>query len=382
MRPRYDVVVVGAGPAGSATAALLAGRGARVALVDRATFPRPKPCAEYLNPAAVALLERLGVLAAVRARGPAVVRGMRIVAPSGAEATGWFGPAHGLALPREILDTVLVEHAVARGAELLDHTVADALDGSRHVTLRTSQGISRVAADLVVAADGLHSRFARHVVRHRHATSTRIALVTHYARVPGMRELGEMHVTPYGYVGIAPVGGDLVNVSVVVDRDRESPERHAAAWFDALITRVPDVAGRLAGGRRVDRVRGVGPFGRRAARAWGKRLLLVGDAAEFFDPFTGDGIWAALRGAELAANAAAAPDRLAPYGAARRRAFTGKWIVERLVSAAVGRPKLFDHIARRLARRSGLIDALVGVCGHQLPARRVLHPAFVLRLLA
>jgi flavin-dependent dehydrogenase len=167
-----------------------------------------------------------------------------------------------------------------------------------------------------------------------------------------------------------------------VDRSRRTPHRDAVAWLEALIAEVPEIAHRLAAGRRVDRVRGVGPFGRRATRAWANRLVLVGDAADFFDPFTGDGIWAALRGAELVAHAATAPDRLAAYGAARRRAFAGKWIVERMISAAVGRPSLFDHVARRLARRSGLIDTLVGVCGHQRPSRQVLAPGFILRMIS
>ena len=382
MRARHDAVVVGAGPAGSATAALLAARGAHVVLVDRATFPRPKPCAEYLSPATVTLLDRLDALPAVRIAGGAVVRGMRIVAPDGTEATGRFPNTPGLAIPRDLLDTALVAHAAAQGAEVVTGvTVTSLARGSGWtITLQSRRGTQTLDGDLLIGADGMHSRIARRTVGVWPSTSHRIALVTHYAGVPGMRDTGEMHVTPFGYVGIADVGGGLVSVSVVVDRRRTPPGPSAAAWFHALISRVPDIAHRLAEGRRVDRVRGVGPFGRRARRAVGHRLLLVGDAAEFFDPFTGDGIWTALRGAELVADAAAAPGGLGTYAAARRRAFASKWIVERAISAVVARPRLFNQVARRLARTPALIDTLVGVTGHVLPPSRVLQPGFLLAL--
>src|SRR5205807_2635161 len=89
----YDVVVVGAGPAGSATAQFLAERGHDVALLDRAQFPRAKPCAEYLSPEAGRVFQRLGVLAALKAAGGAELTGMRVVATGGVTFTGRFdGP--------------------------------------------------------------------------------------------------------------------------------------------------------------------------------------------------------------------------------------------------------------------------------------------------
>src|SRR6266704_4563799 len=114
---RWDAVVVGAGPAGSATARLLAQAGARVLLLDRAAFPRDKPCSEYLSPQSTRVLERLGadVVAAVEAAAPARLFGMKLVAPSGRVAVGRFAAAHGwrpprpygFALPRTVFDTIL-----------------------------------------------------------------------------------------------------------------------------------------------------------------------------------------------------------------------------------------------------------------------------------
>src|SRR5712671_2030457 len=118
---RWDAVVVGAGPAGSATALLLARSGARVLLLDRARFPRDKPCSEYLSPETTRVLERLGggVLDKVAAASHARLTGMKVVAPSGASMTGRFdrfGERFSYALPRMSFDMILRRAAEAAGA--------------------------------------------------------------------------------------------------------------------------------------------------------------------------------------------------------------------------------------------------------------------------
>ncbi len=139
----YDAVVVGAGPAGSATAALLAERGFSVALLERSAFPRPKPCAEYLSPEASRVLDRLGLDEVLAAERPARLTGMRVVSPDGTAFTGRFAGGHGfrgyrdhgIAMPREVLDAHLAEAATARGAQLLERTVVEGFE-----YLRTAPG--------------------------------------------------------------------------------------------------------------------------------------------------------------------------------------------------------------------------------------------------
>jgi geranylgeranyl reductase family protein len=398
----FDVVVVGAGPAGSATAAFLADRGFSVALVERAAFPRPKPCAEYLSPEALRVLDYLGLRQALDAEGPARLAGMRVVSPGGTPFTGRFAAVrgfrgysdYGLALPRDVLDAHLAVAATARGAALMERTVVEGMDppknGVRMLTVRSGGRRDTVRARLVVAADGLHSRIARWLRLARRGRRRRIALVTHATGVPGMGDVGEMHVGALGYVGLAPVGRGLTNIAVVVDTARESPSGSLEQWFDDLLNRFPAVATRVAQGERVTPVRSAGPFARWTTRATADRVLLVGDAADFYDPFTGEGIYAALRGAEMAAQSAIPAlesDRLtavdlAAYDAARRREFRGKWIVERIVSFVVSRPRLFDHVAARFARKPSLADLLVGVTGDFVPATQVLKPSYLLRLVA
>jgi len=133
-----------------------------------------------------------------------------------------------------------------------------------------------------------------------------------------------------------------------------------------------------------------GPFA-----AWSRRVVadgaaLVGDAADFFDPFTGEGIYSALRGAELLAESAGAAladggpitsARLAGYRRSRRRAFAGKWAIERIIGYAMLCPPLFDRAVARIGRRPGMADTLIGVTGDFVPARQVLNPLFFARTL-
>lgn len=393
------MVVVGAGPAGSATAALLAEGGVRVALLERSAFPRPKPCAEYLSPEASRILDRLGVGAELEAARPAHLAGMRIVSPDGTAFVGRFRGRHGyrayrdvgLALPREILDHTLALAAVRRGARLTERALVEELVRENAAwRLRVRVGPARVAlrGRIVIGADGLNSRVARTLGVVRRGHRRRIALVTHGAGVAGMGDVGEMHVSRDGYLGLAPIGQGITNIAVVVDVGRRAPAAPPAVWFREAVQAYPGVVERLRHATVVTPVRAAGPFARWTTRATGDGVLLVGDAADFYDPFTGEGIYAALRGAELAAaHAARALDAgrcgrsaLAPYDAVRRREFGGKWVVERLVSWAVAHPGVFDRVARQLARRPELADLLVGVTGDFVPAREVLAPRFVWQL--
>jgi flavin-dependent dehydrogenase len=393
---------VGAGPAGSATAAFLAERGFAVALLERSAFPRPKPCAEYLSPEASRVLDRLGLGETLAAERPARLKGMRVSSPDGTPFTGRFAGGHGfrgysdhgIAMPREVLAAHLAAAATARGAQLLERTVVEGFEGTvngvRRLAVRSGAQRSTLSARLVVGADGLQSRVARLLGVSRRGRRSRVALVTHVAGVSGMGDVGEMHVGRLGYVGLASVGRGLTNVATVADLARAPRCGSLEEWFDSLLREFPAVAERVASGERVTPVRAAGPFARWTTRATADRAMLVGDAADFCDPFTGEGIYAALRGAELVVNnvdAALESDRLSatelvPYDVARRREFRGKWAVERIVSWAVAHPRVFNHVAKRLARKPALADILVGVTGDFVPASRVLRPSYVWQLAA
>ncbi|HEX4573664.1 MAG TPA: FAD-dependent oxidoreductase [Gemmatimonadales bacterium] len=393
MTERWDAVIVGGGPAGAATALHLAHAGASVLLVDRAQFPRHKPCSEYLSPATTALLDRLGygVREAVERASPAKVYGMKVVAPGGTAMCGRFGGAYSFALPRATFDAILLGAAERAGAVVRERTSVEAVVWDRGavagVVARTRAGRRDTwRARVVVGADGLRSVVAGRLGPVRRSAPRRVAFTAHVADVVGVEGVGELHVGRCGYVGLGPVGGGVTTVALVVPLALVRARRHDyRAGFFAALERFPGLAGRFDPQRLVRAVLTTGPFAQWARVPAAPGALLVGDAADFFDPFTGQGIYAALRGAELAAatlvpalgRADGGPltgAALAPYAAARRRAFWGKWLLERLIGLGVGWPALVDRVVTRLARRADLADLLVGATGNIVPARQVFAP--------
>ncbi len=312
---------------------------------------------------------------------------------NGTAFTGRFAPGMGLALPRERLDHVLARLAERRGARMLQDVTLEAFTVEQGVVrargrVRPGGDAVTVAARLLIGADGLNSRVARQWRLSRRGRLRRVALVAHAKGIAGMADVGEMHVAEGAYVGLAPLGGGVTNVALVVDLDHAAIQPPAADAFHRWLASFPSLRDRLVGVELVSPLRTVGPFGRTTRRATAERTLLVGDAAEFHDPFTGEGVYAALRGAELAAECAARAmwsDRLtaadlAPYDRARRATFAAKWALERIVSWVVARPRVLGHVARRLSREAELAHQLVNVTAHVAPAATVFRPAYLWRL--
>jgi len=401
-----QVIVVGGGPAGAATAFHLARAGVHVVILDRARFPRDKPCSEYMSPQASRILDEMGLLERIERSGAAHLAGMRVRAPNGATFHGRFAdvPGYrgyrdlGLALRRTLLDALLLDRARAVGAIVREGVRVTSLrrDSRGRVTgvdtIDTSGETRALSASIVVGADGLRSMVARRLdLAATRPAQRRLAFVTHFAGIDGMGDSGEMHVERDGYLGLADVGGGMTNVAVVVPRSRaRGASGDPAGFVEGWIKRLHHVAPRFAHASRVTPVLATGPFASAARHAWAPGAALVGDAADFFDPFTGEGIYAALRGAELLspriidALAATRPldadAALRAYDSARRTEFRGKWAVEQIIGAAVTFPRLMNVAARSLALRPSMAHMIVGVTGDFVPAREVLRPGFLLRL--
>ena len=401
-----EVIVVGGGPAGASTAHALARNGVDVLVLDRAKFPRDKTCAEYLSPQASRILADMNVLEEIERSHPAHLAGMRIRAPDGHHADGEFASTHGfrpfreygLAIRRTILDEIVLRGARTAGARVEE--LVRVTDVNKDQTGRVS-GVSVIGRDgvagtltsrYVIGADGLRSIVGKRLglTHTSRFFPKRLALVAHYRKVRDVGALGEMHVDHDGYFGIVDVGLGLMNVAVVVPIARAQEIGESRIEFlERWIAARPHLAERFVGAERVTDVRATGPFATTSRPAWAPGAALVGDAAEFFDPFTGEGMYSALRGGELLAPFVAEALRgkqsnekrvLAGYEARRRSEFGGKWKLERIVGMAIAYPYFLNNAAKALSRNKDLADLLVGVAGDFIPAKVALNPRVLFNL--
>jgi geranylgeranyl reductase family protein len=390
----YDAVVVGAGPGGSAVAVLLAQQGHSVLVLDKASFPRPKLCGEYLSPEAARVLDRLGVLKAVDEVG-VPLSGMRITAPDGSVLEGEYPSAgpyrgyrdHALAVRRLAFDLILLERVKALGVEVRErHRVEDLLvEGDRVVGVRAAADghTLPVKSPLVIGADGRHSVVARRLGLLYPHRLRRLALVGYADGIGDLGGRGEIYVDPPDYAILNPVAFGIVNLSLVVPLEHATPfAGRLEAFFRARLKQLDHLGPRLEGMRLLGPVTALGPLAYRVARPRQGGVLLVGDAAGFYDPFTGEGIYTALRSAELAAEVAhgalargdCSAGALAPYWRRRRRAFGDKERLIRLLQLVISRRWLANLVARGLARRPDLLGLLLGVIGDFVPPRALLSP--------
>jgi flavin-dependent dehydrogenase len=412
-----DVVVVGAGPAGAAAAAFFAREGFAARLVDRSTFPRFKPCGDFLSPEANRILRRLGVEEAVRKAGARRLRGLLVSAHGEPSLRADFEPGvnvTGYALERARLDAILLDAARRAGAEVHEGATVEGLAGGAAVRVRFPTGeLATWRARLVVGAGGKRCPIARDLaVQRRWAGDGRIDLLAHWDGLDVDRPYCEMHVFGPGYTGMAPSAPDRVNVNTVVptswlrahaadgnggspvpNGDRSDPARGNGQslrerLYERLIRATPAVRRALEGGRRLYApvASDITPLS--TTRATGDGVLLAGDAALFIDPFTGQGIYLALRSAEMAfevgARALAGGDtsagRLSAYDDRRRAEFVPKVRLSRLLQAIVYRPRLARDVAATLRRDRKTAQLLIGVIGDYRPAGDLLRPRLLTRV--
>jgi flavin-dependent dehydrogenase len=397
-----DVVVVGGGPAGAAVACFLRLEGWDVVLIDAARFPRDKICGEGISPRAWPLLEEMGASQGVRALAPHPLRGMRLTSPDGTTFQGEYPRANppGLGLRRLALDATLLARARALGAEVKEGTRATGLlwrDGVVDGVEAEGPGGQALSlrGRLVIGADGRHSVVASRLrLRRPHPRLRRFAVRGFWQGVQGLGEYGEMHVGGGGYCGLAPLGPGLANVAFVLHEREMSRAAGDVEGFHrrALRHRWPRLAERLEGARLTEPPRALGPLAVETRGIASPGALLVGDAAGFYDPFTGEGVTLALQTARLAATAvtealgardatARLGRRLDGYERARDAATRDKFRFNRLLQVAVGWPEAGNLVARRLARRPDLADRLVGIAGDFVPARTAFGARFLWDLL-
>lgn len=391
----WDVIIVGAGPAGTTTATLLAEKGHQILLLDKAIFPREKPCGEYLSPGCLRILDRVGALKAVESQARQIL-GMLVTSPDGmAFVAEYPGKEYGLAIPRTILDHLLLLNAKRYPLQCREGFRVERvlIEGGKVAGVKGRSGKTEEVfkARLIIGADGRNSIVARNLGLFRwHPSHRKMAMAVHYEGVEADEGYGEVYVGPSGYGILNPLGDVTANVNLVVDQKDFGPAKgRLEAYFGEVLKGLPCLELRLQGGRLIEKVQALGPLASHAVRASWDGALLVGDAAGFYDPFTGEGLYMALRSAELAADIAhralEADDLsiqcLKRYDALREQEFRGRLRLDALLQWVIARPFLANALAKRLRTRKGLADALMGVVGDLSPPEEVFSFGFLTQLL-
>ncbi|MBI4572537.1 MAG: NAD(P)/FAD-dependent oxidoreductase [candidate division NC10 bacterium] len=388
----WDVIVVGAGPAGCTAAALLSRAGLRVTLLDKSAAPPPKVCGEYLSPGCLPILDGIGLLSSLRDAGARPLNGMVIHTAGGRtlEATyprdgGIQGlPARGLAIRRALLDPLLLDTAIKQGAEFAPNfQVSDLVWKDGRVAgvrgRRRGQMINH-RARLVIGADGRNSAVARRMgTVQPHPWLDKIALVGYFAGVERSGAVGEIFLGRDLYGILNPITPELTNIGLVVNRRDFAATADLTRLFLETAATVPGLRNRLARARAVQPPRCLGPLAYRSRRLAARGALLIGDAAGFLDPFTGEGIYAALRSAEIAVECVVSfllTDCTAPadpqdFPLAWRREFLPKWRFCAKLQYAVRHPALAECLVSHLARHPALLSRLMAGVGDLIPAREL-----------
>jgi flavin-dependent dehydrogenase len=351
-RRASDVVVVGGGPVGLATAMYAVSSGLSVVVLEPRQGAIDKACGEGLMPGGVRALATLGVNPA----GWDLV-GIRYVS-GGRQAEADFGAGRGRGVRRTALHTALRSAAAAAGVKVFPLAACEVVQSSGEVRVRT-QGSGQapgpdVYARYLLAADGLHSPTRRALGLDVCTRGPqRFGQRRHYGLRPWSSHV-EVHWGSYGEAYVTPVGADLIGVAVLSAR---------RVPFEEQLNEFPQLRERLADASAATRVRGAGPLRQRVARRVAGRVLLVGDAGGYVDALTGEGISLGMAQARAAVSAVGA-DRPHAYERAWRRASwryaamthalvqatRPAWAREAIVPAAAALPTVFRAAVRELGR--------------------------------
>lgn len=321
---RFDAIVVGAGPAGSVCAATLARKGRHVLLVDRAKFPRDKVCGDCLNPSVWPVLERLELHERILALPHAKIDTIAYEAIGGIRVRFRVpdDPFPEMTIKRRDFDASLVARAVELGVDFRDGV--SVLRVSEGWKIETDAGT--FSAPVLVAADGRNSFIARATNRIGPAPRDRVALQCHGPRPNDHGSEVRMFFRKDGYGGTALLNEREINLCLVTTPERVESVRTAAMRDFSLPDHVE--------------WRTIAPLSREDASDVARDgLFLVGDSARVVEPFTGEGIYYALRSGELAALAVVENDE-AGYRRLHSEMYRGRLWINRLTRLAVTHPRI------------------------------------------
>lgn len=393
-------IVIGAGPAGSATAAFLARKGHSVHLLDRRTHIEQKICGECLSPSSHPFLESLGIWSKIPASACRELEGITLVGPKGSKCDLSFGApgmkARPFTIPRPVLDQALVDCALEAGVRVQLGTTITRLDRGFATSLVYTQTGQALEGDLLVGADGRHSWIARQLdlARSQKHPLRHSAIMGHFRKPRAALTGVEMHVTEWGYVGLNPLPNGNVNCIAVMRPERLSSQLRGKGKSALLPVLLEAILGENSTPRLRAKMEGSEPASQKtwsvSPLAWiPKKIIaphsaLVGDAAGFVDPFTGEGLYHALASAHQLVNSIdthGITNGLSQYALWHQKTFGPEEVFCHSLQRLLPYSALADYGIRKLGEKSQLRNILAETVADRLPTRLVLSPWFWVKVL-
>ena len=348
----FDIAIVGGGPAGSTCAAFCARAGLRTLLLEREKFPREKVCGDCLNPSCWSVLDRLDVAERVRALAHAKLAVVEFATIDNRKLIVDLprGERGEIAIKRSVFDALLLDRARELGASVIEEKTVTGLvrDQGWKIEIGT---VEQFRARILVAADGRNSTVARLCNLLPRATRERIALQSHLPLPGDWNNRVVLQFLPHGYCGAAPVNETELNVCLVARPHRMETLK---AWATKRFGVLPAHPWRT-----------ITPLTREPVFPVHGNLFFIGDAARVVEPFTGEGIYYAMRSGELAARAIGkifrGEDRqsaLSEFRRAHERIYRGRLWINRVTRALVLSPKAASLLLRFAPFRSTIARLL------------------------
>lgn len=402
----YDLIIVGAGPAGLATALTLRESGLKILLLEKSTFPRDKICGDALSVDVINQLYRINEdlgNAFQKLEAKTQFSGLKMISPSGYELNlrikvGSSLIKNGFVCKRSVFDDFLFQEA--KKAECIDIktncSVFDVIINQDQVVVKTKLG--DFLGKMVIGADGSQSvvekkTIGRHIDKNHYCAGLR----RYYKNVSGFNEGNfiELHFIKKslpGYLWVFPLPDGEANVGIGLLSSKISKQNlNLKEIFDDVINNHPNFKHRFSQSIPLEEIKGFGlPLGSMKKKLYGNRFILVGDAASLIDPFSGEGIANAIRSGRIAANTVLAAHKnqnfsekfLEQYSKMLYKSMGLEFKVSHLIQKLCKYPRVLDFVIKR-ARQSKRIQYFINdVMENLLKKQKITSPLFWLKLIS